>query len=146
MPRMADGEPAGLDGVRVVRLPGCVDVGNAMDVRAALAGELRDGVRVLVADLAATASLALEGLQVLVLVRAAAARRGAELRLAAARPAVARYLELTGTARMFPLYDSVDRARAAGRPAGSRLRPGRSGQGARVICEGEQQRGCPPAG
>jgi anti-sigma B factor antagonist len=97
----------------VVPFPAEVDAENAMDVRAALDGELRDGVTVLVADLAATTSLTLEGLQVLVLVRAAARRRGAELRLAAVQPAVLRFMEMTGTARIFPLYGSTDQARAA---------------------------------
>jgi hypothetical protein len=65
---MADDRPAGLDGVRVVPLPAHVDVSNAMSVHAALEAELRAGVT----DLAATASLGLEGLQVLLLTRAAA--------------------------------------------------------------------------
>src|SRR6202034_152713 len=69
--RMADDGPAGLDGVRVVPLPAHVDVSNAMSVHAALEAELRAGVT----DLAATASLGLEGLQVLLLTRAAAARQ-----------------------------------------------------------------------
>jgi anti-anti-sigma factor len=105
---VADDGPAGLDGVRVVPLPAHVDVSNAMSVHAALEAELRAGVT----DLAATASLGLEGLQVLLLTRAAAARQGARLRLAAVQPAVLRYMTLTGTARMFSLHDTVDQARA----------------------------------
>jgi anti-anti-sigma factor len=108
---MADAGPGGLGGVRVVPLPARVDVSNAMSVHAALEAELRDGVTVLVADLTATASLGLEGLQVLLLARAAAARQGARLRLAAVQPAVLRYMHLTGTARMFSLH-TVDQARA----------------------------------
>jgi anti-sigma B factor antagonist len=111
----------------VVPFPAEVGVENAMDVRAALDGELRDGVTVLVADLAATTRLSLEGLQVLVLVRAAARRRGAELRLAAVQPAVLRFMEVTGTARIFPLYASTDQARAAW--AGSSPPPPLTGDG-----------------
>lgn len=107
-----DAELAGPDGVRVVRLPAHVNLPAAMDVRAALDAELLDGVTVLVADLAATAALSLEGLQALLLARAAATRRGAELRLSAVQPPVLRYMALMGTTGMFPLYASVDEARA----------------------------------
>lgn len=73
---------------------------------------LAGGVRVLIADMAATTTLTLEGLQVLVLVRATAARQGARLRLASLQPPVLRYMGMTGTKRLFPLYDSVEHARA----------------------------------
>lgn len=101
------------DGVRVAALPAAVDVANAMDVRHELSEMVRDGVTVLVADMAATTSLSLEGLQVLLLARTTAARRGAQLRLAAIRPHILRFMELTGTSRLFSLYPSVKAAREA---------------------------------
>lgn len=106
-------KPAALNSVRVVRLPVQVDVTNAADVRGALDEELQGRVTVLVVDLAATESLSLEGLQVLVLARTAANRRGADFRLAAAKPQVRRFLDVTGTRQLFPLYESVAAARIA---------------------------------
>jgi len=100
------------DGVRVVKLPPVVDVANAMDVRAELAGMLVDGVTVLVADMAATTTLTLEGLQVLVLVRSAARGKGAQLRLASIQPPVRRFMGLAGADQLFRLYESVELARA----------------------------------
>jgi anti-sigma B factor antagonist len=73
-------------------------------------------VPVLVADLGATKMLSLEGLQALLLVRAAAARRGAQLRLASLRPHVRVKMELTGTVRLFSLYDTVEQACAGYKP------------------------------
>lgn len=83
-----------------------------MDVRAELCWMLVDGVRVLIADMAATKTLSLEGLHALLLVRTAASRRGVQLRLASLRPHVRRFMDLTGADRMFSLYNSVEHARA----------------------------------
>jgi hypothetical protein len=69
---MPDAVPGELDSVRVARLPGVVGAANAMNVRDELACLLGDGVSVLVADMSATAALAQEGLQAVVLARAAA--------------------------------------------------------------------------
>lgn len=105
--------PVAVNGVCVAQLPVYVDITNATDVRRTLddGDKLEHGGAVLVVDLAATDSLSLEGLHVLVLARADADRRGAELRLAAAKLRVRRFLDLTGTRKLFPLYDSVYGAR-----------------------------------
>src|ERR1700733_2029681 len=110
MPGMTDAGPGLNDGVRVAQLPAVVDVADAMDLRAELAELLTNGTAVLVADLGATNMLSLEGLQALVLVRAAAARRGSQLRLGSLRPPVRVKMELTGTVRLFSLYDTVEQA------------------------------------
>lgn len=104
------------DGVRVARLPPVVDIANAAGVRAELGGLLADGVRVLVADMTATTALSMEGVHSLLLVRTLAKKRGAQLRLAAVNPRVRRYMALTGTDQLFPLYASVDHARTAAGP------------------------------
>lgn len=108
---MLHASPGEADSTRVARLPAVLDLTNAMNVRSELDELLVNGVTVLIADMTATLTLTLEGLQALVLVRAAAARRGAQLRLAAPQPAVRRYLNLTGTSGLFPLYDTTGQAR-----------------------------------
>ena len=113
---MSDAEPDGLAGVRVAVLPAAVDVASAMQVRDGLVGLLADGVLVLIADMSATTALSIEGVHSLVLVRAAARRRGAEFRLAGLRRDVLRFMVRTGTERMFSLYDSVERARESEPP------------------------------
>lgn len=109
---MLHASPGEADSTRVARLPAVLDLTNAMNVRSELDELLVNGVTVLIADMTATLTLTLtlEGLQALVLVRAAA-RRGAQLRLAAPQPAVRRYLNLTGTSGLFPLYDTTGQAR-----------------------------------
>jgi hypothetical protein len=59
---------------RVARLPAVLDFANVMDVRHELDELLVNGMTILIADM--TATVTLEGLQALVLVRAAAARAG----------------------------------------------------------------------
>jgi anti-anti-sigma factor len=95
----------------VAKLPAVLDLANAMDVRNELDELLVNGVTILIADMTATTTLALEGLQALVLVRATAIRRGSQLRLAAPQPAVRQYMNLTGTSGLIPLYDTIDQAR-----------------------------------
>ena len=113
---MSDAEPGVLAGVRVAVLPAAVDVASAMQVRDELVGLLADGVFVLIADMSATTALTIEGVHSLVLVRAAARRRGAEFRLAGLRRDVLRFMVRTGTERMFSLYDSVEHARESEPP------------------------------
>lgn len=60
----------------------------------------------------ATSWCTLEGLQVLLHARAAAARAGAQLRLAGASPAIRRVLERTGTGQLLRLYPSLEEARS----------------------------------
>jgi len=92
-------------------MPAELDLASAAQVRTALMQAV-DGARVLVADMAATSSCTLEGVQVLLQARAAAARAGAQLRLAAAGPAIRRVLERTGTDRVLRLYPSLEEAQS----------------------------------
>lgn len=110
--RSAAGE---LDGIRVVTLPAEIDLDSAEDVRTAVARALAAGVTVLVADMTATVYCTLEGVQALLRARRAAEAAGAQLRLAAVRPAVQRVLDLRGTSGLLRLYPSLDAARD-GRP------------------------------
>jgi anti-sigma B factor antagonist len=103
------GEP---DGITVVRMPAELDQPNAAQIRVLLTQPLADGVTVLIADMSATASCTLEGLHALLQARAAAAAAGAQLRLAAAGPAVRRLMERTGADRILQLYPSLDAARS----------------------------------
>lgn len=118
---VTDVQPRPNGTVRVAQLPPVIDVANAIDVSAGLIDMLTAGTTVLIGDMAATAALSLEGLQALLLARAAASRHGAQLRLASIRPHVRRYMELTEAQLLLPLYDSVEQARAA--TAGSSPEP-----------------------
>ena len=91
--------------------PPAVALDSAGQVRAALAGALAAGVTVLVADMTATAYCSLEGVHALLRARRAAEAAGAQLRLAAVRPAVRRALELTGTSGLLPVYRTLEAAR-----------------------------------
>ena len=72
---------------------------------------LGDDVTVLIADMAATTTLTLEGLQVLISAQKMAAQRGTGLRLAAARRNVLKFMDITGTRRLFSSHSSVEEAR-----------------------------------
>lgn len=109
----AAGEP---DGIRVVRLPAEIDLGTAGQVRAALTSALTPGVTVLVADMTATGYCTLEGVQALMQARRAAEAAGAQLRLAAMRPAVRRVLDRTGTSGLLRQYPGLEAARDAACP------------------------------
>jgi anti-sigma B factor antagonist len=106
--RPAAGRP---DGIRVVTLPVEIDPDTAEHVHAALTRALAGGVTVLVADMAGTDYCTLEGVQALLRARRAAEAAGAQLRLAAVRPAVQRVLGLTGTSGLLRLYPTLDAAR-----------------------------------
>lgn len=125
--------PGDHDEVRVVTMPAELDLASAARVRAALLQAL-DGARVLVADMAAVRWCTLEGVHALLQACAAAARAGAQLRLAAASPAIRRVLERTGATQVLRLYPSLEEARsdpAAGRGQGADVAGGgSSGHGA----------------
>ena len=69
---------------------------------------LAAGVTVLIADMTVTAYCTLEGVHALIQEAA-----GAQLRLAAVRPAVQRVLDRTGTSRLLRLYPTLEAARDA---------------------------------
>src|SRR6185436_10568069 len=77
---------------------------------------IRGGHRDLVVDLAGVTSIDSAGIRALVRGHTSAQRAGGNLRLAAARPAVAKILELSHLASIFETYDSVEAARFAAWP------------------------------
>lgn len=95
---------------RVVALPALLDHDSAEHVAAALTAGLTSGL-VVIADLAATSYCTLEGLAALLAARTTVTAAGAQLRLAAAGPAVRQLLERTGTRQVLGLYATVTAAR-----------------------------------
>src|SRR6185436_6145089 len=77
---------------------------------------IRGGHRDLVVDLAGVTSIDSAGIRALVRGHTSAQRAGGWLRLAAARPAVSKVLELSHLASVFESFDSVEAARFASRP------------------------------
>jgi anti-anti-sigma factor len=98
-------------GIKVITMAAEIDLDSAAQVCAMLTQAL-DGVTVLVADMALTTRCTLEGVQALLQARAAAARAGVQLRLAAASPAIWRVLERNGTSQFLAVYPSLDAAQA----------------------------------
>jgi anti-sigma B factor antagonist len=113
-----------------------VDAANAAQVRAELGGLLGDDVTVLIADMAATTTLTLEGLQVLISAQKMAAQRGTGLRLAAARPNVLKFMDITGTRRLFSSHSSVEEAPKRGWTLASGAHLVKLRAGSRVLTEG----------
>jgi anti-anti-sigma factor len=105
--------------VAVVTLPAEIDVRNDGQVGDALAGALRSGAAVLVADASGTRFCGCAGVTALIRAHHEAAAAGAQLRVAAS-PAVRRILELTQADGLLSTYPTVPAALADGqRPAGS---------------------------
>ncbi len=77
---------------------------------------IRGGHRDLVVDLAGVTSIDSAGIRALVRGHTSAQRAGGNLRLAAARPAVSKVLELSHLASIFESYESVEAARFASWP------------------------------
>ena len=98
------------DGGAVVTLAGELDLYNAEEVRAAIAGALEPSPRCLVIDLAEVEFMDSTALGVLVEARAIAGAGG--LRLAAPQLATRRTLQVSGLDRQLPVHDSVDAALA----------------------------------
>jgi anti-anti-sigma factor len=90
--------------------------GPAEAFEAQLRHLIRSGHRDLVVDLAGVTSIDSAGIRALVRGHTSAQRAGGNLRLAAARPAVNKILELSHLAGIFETYDSVEAARLASWP------------------------------
>jgi anti-anti-sigma factor len=89
-------------------------VSNAAQIGEQLLAAFDRGAAVVIADMSATASCDDVGVDALARAYQQAAIRRAELRLAAAGPAVRRQLTAQGLDRMVPVYSSVEVAVAAG--------------------------------
>jgi anti-anti-sigma factor len=77
---------------------------------------VRSGHRNLVVDLSGVSAIDSAGIRALVRGHTSAQRAGGSLRLAAAKPAVSKVLELSHLASVFESYDSVEAARFAALP------------------------------
>jgi anti-anti-sigma factor len=92
----------------LVMLPTEIDIANARDVRSQLtAAALRPGVKIVIADLAATTFCDSLGTRALVQAHKRAAANGAELRLLRPCPAVLRVLELLGLDQVLAIYHTL---------------------------------------
>jgi anti-anti-sigma factor len=96
----------------VIALPAVIDQDNASTLGERLASAFGHGVSTVVADMAATVFCDSPGARMLALACLRAADNDAELRLAAAGPAVLRALELAGLGGVVPVYSRVDEALA----------------------------------
>lgn len=106
---MSDGDGAAS---RVVVLPAMIDLTNADQVAGELAAAVDGGALVVVGDLSATRFCDSAGLRQLLLTTREAAKRGVDVRLAAAQNPLLRVMELVGATRLLHLYPSVDAALA----------------------------------
>src|SRR5262245_59172816 len=77
---------------------------------------IRGGHRDLVIDLSGVSSIDSAGIRALVRGHTSAQRAGGRLRLAAARPAVSKVLEVSHLATIFESYDTVEAAKLASWP------------------------------
>ncbi|MFE6749781.1 STAS domain-containing protein [Kitasatospora purpeofusca] len=103
------------DGAAVCVLVGDLDIETLPPAEQALDEALRTRPGVLVVDLEQVGFCDSSGLNLLLKARLSTTAAGAELRLAAASPAVLRLLELTGADTVFQLHPSVADALAAPR-------------------------------
>ena len=90
--------------------------GPAEAFEAQLRQLIRGGHRDLVVDLGGVTSIDSAGIRALVRGHTSAQRAGGNLRLAAARPAVSKVLELSHLAAIFETYESVEAAKLAAWP------------------------------
>jgi anti-sigma B factor antagonist len=109
---------------RVVELLGELDIADTGPLATALAEAIKAGPLV-IADLTALHFIDCAALGVLVAARAAARRAGGDLILAGPARKIRRVLELTGLARLFPVYADVEQARAAARGSALTVLPAR---------------------
>jgi anti-sigma B factor antagonist len=96
----------------VVTLPAEIDVTNDRQVQDTLTRALEHGAAVLVADAATTTFCDCAGVSALVLAHQRAAAAGAQLRVAAASPAMRRILKLTGADQVLDTYPTLAAAQA----------------------------------
>jgi anti-sigma B factor antagonist len=100
-------------GTSVLRAAGEIDIATAPRLRECLA-EVPDGSRVVIVDLSEVTFLDSTGLSVLVggWKRFSSEDKGAELRLVVVRPVIQRVLDVTGLAKVFSIFSTVEAALA----------------------------------
>jgi anti-sigma B factor antagonist len=113
--------PTGAPSVRVVILPGEIDLANDQSVSADLDDALASGATVVIADMTSTTFIDTSGVRALVLAHKAAATKSAELRVAVSSPRVLRTLSILRLDKYLSIYPTVTQAQAAGTVTGEPL-------------------------
>ncbi|MBV8532090.1 MAG: STAS domain-containing protein [Candidatus Eremiobacteraeota bacterium] len=99
-------------GTLVFRLRGSLDLATAPTVRAALTDATEKGTHHLIVDLTQLEFLDSTGLGVLIGAHRRAAEQGGSVRLIVNDGPIARLLSITGLIAVFPVYRSLENARA----------------------------------
>lgn len=101
------------DSVSKVSLAGRMDIAGTAEIENQLAAVLTARSISVILDLAEVSYLASIGIRALILNARAVTRRGQRLVLAAATPAVAEVLSVSGVDQLIPLYPDVSSAQQA---------------------------------
>jgi anti-anti-sigma factor len=121
----------------LITLAGEIDLATAPLVQAALAGCVHDGVRTTDVDLTAVTFCDASGINALLMASRLAADAGMTLRLHGPPPAMARIIEMTGSAFLLhePLTVRTPARRVpSARRSAVRVRAGRGGHGLHRVC------------
>jgi anti-anti-sigma factor len=100
-------------GVTVLRIAGEIDVSQALELREALGGLVRDATSRVVVDLAEVPFVDSSGIGILVTAHRRAVEQGGGFAVAAATPPVGQVFAMTRTERLLHLYPSTAEATAA---------------------------------
>jgi anti-sigma B factor antagonist len=99
-----------IEGVPVVTAPEEIDVANAALLRKALTEAAGPGHALVVVDMSRTRFCDSAGLNALVAASRRARAEGGEVRLVITGGSVVRIVELTGVARVIPIYPNLEEA------------------------------------
>lgn len=97
---------------RVMRVEGEIDVFTAPRLKTTIAGIIDAGCSTLIIDLQQVRYIDSSGLAVLVGALKRMQGRSGTIRLVLSNPQVKKVFEITGLTRIFPTFDSVERAKA----------------------------------
>ncbi len=129
----------------VVVLPDHMDVSNAAEVRSELLAVINRGATVMIADMSATDSCDHSGAEAVARAYQRAVASGTDLRLVVTSHPVRHEITVSGLGWLVPVYDSLERALASGKPAERTLTsvasvPARAGTAARPAGSGHVAR------
>jgi anti-sigma B factor antagonist len=94
----------------IYKLGGSLDLATSQSVRAALTGAVEAGMHMLIVDLSGLDFLDSTGLGVLIGAQRRAAERNVQLRFVVVQGPIERLLQITGLARVFAAYRTLDDA------------------------------------
>ena len=103
-------KPKTAGGVCVVELNGEIDVFASPSVKASLLDLIKDGYRLLAVDFARVAYIDSTGLGALIAALKKAREQGGSVAIVCTNPQIRRIFEITGLAKAFAMFDSVDEA------------------------------------